>query len=168
MFKFDEKNILNADLSNDEYHLSNASSGNVQVVKVNDKEFNFNIFWDKVNAFTVINRRNDMETRKLTFTQKVESAFIGSVGQDATYETVFFVMEDGTVEYIPVFHALKNNSVKSYGKVDATVGGVYRITEYSICPRNGKTGCGVTVMAQRYDGKYYDLSKYITKTNNYD
>ena len=113
------------------------------------------------------------------FTKKIVSTFVGTLGQDTNGITYFYVMEDGTVEYTPLFvkktdsagnmfYAL--NYVNEYtndGKISKSymttngvlkdVKGVYKL--YSVDAYKGsgaKTVIGVTK-----DGSFYDLAKAI-------
>ena len=42
------------------------------------------------------------EMRDINFTKKVMDIFFGGIGQDASGDTILFLMEDGTVQYLPL------------------------------------------------------------------
>lgn len=83
---------------------------------------------------------------------------IGSFGHLAENATVLFLMDDGTVEYIPLKTALRNGDIRSYGKLDG-VDGVVRL---SSVVTGGCTGYA-TVIAQKANGDFYDLVKIVEK-----
>lgn len=111
------------------------------------------------------------ETYQITgFTSKVKSAYIGDVGQDATGITLFFLMEDSTVSYMPMFIWKKD-----------TQGNIYQVMNYTndnfiikdVLPTakdvinlytvNASNGSGwITTIAATKDGSFYDLGLLFT------
>lgn len=105
------------------------------------------------------------EPQVIEFNQKVNDIFIGGFGQDASGNTILFLMEDGTVQYIPLKKAFltDHDHLKSYG----TIEGVANIIKfYNVSASFGQTG-GVTILAQKKDGTFYDLSTILQNTGNY-
>lgn len=53
---------------------------------------------------------NEVKAYQITgFTSKVKNAYVGSIGQDITGVTLFFLMEDSTVSYMPMFVLKKDD-----------------------------------------------------------
>lgn len=98
--------------------------------------------------------------------KKVADVFIKSFGHSYVNETVFFLMEDGTVEYMPVIHAIRNNNFKSYGTVEG-VKDVVTIENFAVGNKNG--GGGYTaVFAITSNNEYYELNTLIEKADFYN
>ncbi len=98
---------------------------------------------------------------------KVKSALVGGIGQDVTSTMLFFVMEDGTVEYVSMFKrntdasgnlyftiALESdNKYYSKGKVN-NLDSIVKVY-------NALYAGGGTVLVAKADGSFYDLSSFI-------
>lgn len=99
------------------------------------------------------------------FTKDIEDIYLGGYGQDASNDTLFFLMEDGTVEYVPIRRALSinNEAISSYGALPS-VSGVVKF--YNVQARQASSGYA-TVLAQKANGTYYDLSQVLEATGNY-
>ncbi len=102
-----------------------------------------------------------MESYPISFSQEVEDIFFGGLGQSASGDTMLFLMEDGSVEYIPIVNVFKTNakSPKSYGKLPD----VLNVVKFYTANTNG----GVTILAQKADGTFYDLGIILQNTGNY-
>ena len=94
------------------------------------------------------------------FKGKVHSAYISGFGQSFGMETAFFVMTDGTVEYVPIQKLydvcgyLDNSTVNSYGNVP-NVSGVAKIVHADAnAPKS--TGAATT-LGIKADGSFYDF-----------
>lgn len=101
------------------------------------------------------------------FNKKITQVHVGGYGQAAGAENIFYVMEDGTVEYTPVLDELKDNwSKENLNKLFKThkvidkVDNISYVTGASVT--SGTTGYYTTV-AIRNDGSFYDLEKIINK-----
>ncbi len=92
---------------------------------------------------------------------------IAQFGQSFGYETAVFLMEDGSVEYIPIIKALKSGSVKSYGKLDG-VNEVIKFYRGSSIPKDAMIGGGSQTLAQRADGNFYELYGLIEKAGGFE
>lgn len=103
----------------------------------------------------------------ISLSGQVTDVFIARFGQAAGDETVLFLMEDGTVEYLPIYTAIKNNDFRSYGKIPELEGIVKFYTGNAIAA-NAMTGAGYQTLAQRADGKFYELYTLLKSTGNYD
>ena len=96
------------------------------------------------------------------FTKDIVDIYLGGFGQDASNDTLLFLMNDGTVEYVPIRLALSTNNqaISSYGSLPS-VSNVVKF--YTAQVSSGYA----TVLAQRSDGTYYDLSQVLEATGNY-
>lgn len=101
------------------------------------------------------------ENFPISFAQEVEDVFFGALGQSSTGDTMLFLMEDGSVEYIPIMKVLSTSpkSPHSYGKLPDVSGVVKFYT--------ANTAGGVTILAQKADGTFYDLGPILRNTGNY-
>ncbi len=107
-----------------------------------------------------------------TFDKKIAQAFVGGFGQAAGYEVILYLMEDGTVQYTPLYKDVKyppqdeNQRFNSYGTLEG-VEDVVSILSASSGIKEG-AGWGQTIIAKRSDGNYYDLSKNLKATGNFE
>ena len=96
--------------------------------------------------------------------KKVKDIYFDGWGHAVGYETLFFIMDDGTVEYMPLYDAIKNNKFTSYGKID----GVEKVVE--ILSGNvgyPEMGGAAAVFAVTEEGSFYDISIILNSTENY-
>ena len=98
---------------------------------------------------------------KINFDKKIVDLFFGSMGQDVMGDTLFILMEDGTVEYIPLVHMFNHaqDGPISYGKI----AGVSNVNHFA----SADMGYGLTTLAVRNDGSFYDLWYAVKDTGNY-
>ena len=103
--------------------------------------------------------------RDINFTKKVVDIFFGGIDQDASGDTILFLMEDGTVEYLPLkkAYATNNESLNSYGSLS----GISNIVKFYSANANSQKGSGITILAQDNEGNLYDLSTTLRETGNY-
>ena len=106
------------------------------------------------------------EDKQLTFDKNIKDIFYGGIGQDVSGDIILFLMEDGTVEYIPVYQALATSGVDglvSYGTLQGVEDVIKFYTAYAMV---GLTGNYSTTLIQTKDGTLYDLAPIINGTNN--
>lgn len=105
------------------------------------------------------------------FTKSIKEVYVGGFSQTSGYETAFYVMEDGTVEFTPIKHSLGNNGssndtvLKSYGAIK-NVSGVVKIvtaTDYSL-DSNSYMGGSYNILGVKSDGTFYDISKILMES----
>lgn len=96
--------------------------------------------------------------------KKVKNIYFDGWGQAIGCETLFFIMDDGSVEYMPLVDALINNKFVSYGKVDG-VENVVEMLSGSI--RFVEGGGAHVVVAVTEEGSFYDVSTILNKTGKY-
>lgn len=105
--------------------------------------------------------KNDMTSSKINFDKKIIDIFFGEMGQSSSGDTLFILLEDGTIEYIPIVHIFNHAQaeVVSYGKIN----GVNDVTKFTL----SSTAYGVTTLAIKNDGTFYDLWYVLKDTGNY-
>lgn len=178
--KLSEKNInkkdeikkckeINYDLKTNEYGLSANGAG--LNIFVDETRKNVEITYNKYmlsNTFSLdLNAKEDKGSYeslgKKHFDKKITEVLIDGSGQDATSLTILYLMEDGTVEYVPILKDLKANwkekdvtqKLNSYGKLEGIDGIV------SLISAEGKGYH--TVLARKADGSVIDLSEALKK-----
>ena len=105
--------------------------------------------------------RNDMSSSNINFEKKIVDVFFGGMGQSSSGDTLFILLEDGTVEYIPIVHMFNHvqGAPVSYGKIN----GVSDVAKFTL----SSTAGGVTTLAIKNDGTFYDLWYALKDTGNY-
>lgn len=105
------------------------------------------------------------EPHEIVFEQKVVDIFFGGIGQDASGDTLLFLLEDGTVQYLPLKKAYSTDheNLKSYG----TLSGISNIVKFYSANSLSQMGSSVTILAQDEDGNLYDLATLLQETGNY-
>ncbi len=105
--------------------------------------------------------RIDVAKSNINFDKKIIDVFFGGMGQDVAHDTLFILLEDGTVEYIPIVHMFNHvqAEVVSYGKIN----GVSDVVKFTL----SSTSSGVTTLAIKSDGTFYDLWYALKDTGNY-
>ncbi len=158
---FDGSKSLNS--SEKSYTLS--CQGNAGIwINATQKELTFSFTPSKVVQFYQLNwtsSNNDMSSSTITFDKKIIDIFFGSMGQSSTGDTLFILLEDGTVEYIPIVHMFNHAQAApiSYGKIN----GVTDVTKFVLSSTTG----GVTTLAVKSDGSFYDMWYALKNTGNY-
>ena len=101
------------------------------------------------------------EPHEIVFNQKVVDIYFSGFGQSSYGDTILFLMEDGTVQYLPLrkAYATDHENLKSYG----TLSGVSNIVKFYTVNKTG----GISLLAQDKDGKLYDLAIILSETGNY-
>lgn len=84
------------------------------------------------------------------FDQKVESIYLAGEGQDGAYDTVLYLLEDGTVAYAPVINAIKKASFRSIGILEGVTDAAKFYTLYN--------GGGFLTAYQKTNGDIYILT----------
>ena len=112
-------------------------------------------------SLTWQSNRNDMSSSNINFDKKIVDVFFGGMGQSSSGDTLFILLEDGTVEYIPIVHMFNHaqGAPVSYGKIN----GVSNVAKFTL----SSTAGGVTTLAIKNDGTFYDLWYALKDTGNY-
>ena len=132
----------------------------------NKKSVMVSLNLEEINKKYALNKsRNDFNsTIELKFNTEVVDFWSGSVGGQAIgNEIILVLLKDGTVEYIPLYDAIKNNNVKSYGKIEGR-NSIVRLGGVSF---SGNDGFGhISPCAIKSDGSFYDLLERLLKVFN--
>lgn len=126
------------------------------------------INWDRVKEIYALatDKTGSENVSDLGLSGKPTDLLLTGFGQATGYETLFFLMENGTVEYIPLAKAAKSGNFKSHGKLP-DVSNVIKFYSGSSCSKTGP-GCGMQSLAQRADGNFYELYEAVKTTGGFD
>ena len=106
-----------------------------------------------------------LESQTITFNNKVNDVLFSGIGQDRTGDIILFLMEDGTIAYIPIYQTLSTNGVEGLTTYQ-TISNVKDVVKFYTASVTSGTSSGVTVLAQTKDGILYDLAPMINNTSN--
>lgn len=98
------------------------------------------------------------------FDKEISSIYILGFGHEVGRETLLFLMKDGTVEYMPIAKALKEQEFKSYGMLP-DVEKVSLISQGNCVP---EFGGWADIFAIKDDGSFYILGEILKGTGNYN
>lgn len=109
------------------------------------------------------------------FESEIKDVLLAGFGQASGYETAFYLMNDGTVEYTPIKNALGSNGsskdtvLRSYGKLSGISGVVKLAIAVDKCNLENCIGGGsYNIIGIKQDGTFYNLSKILMTTNYYE
>lgn len=145
------------------YHLTNEGKVNIMVYEVGDKDTNsfpnYKIKLNKLYAMT-------------GFSKKVIDIYFGPYGLNVSDCVFLFLMEDGTIEYLPIEEFILNENTKSCGKLKG-VENIVKIKNGSVNFRdkvgNAQGGGATTPLAISSSVEIYDIGKILVedmKINN--
>lgn len=106
-----------------------------------------------------------LESQTITFNNKVNDVLFSGIGQDRTGDVILFLMEDGTISYIPVYQTLSTNGVEGLTTYQ-TISNVKDVVKFYTANVTSGASSSVTVLAQTKDGTLYDLAPMINNTSN--
>ena len=106
-----------------------------------------------------------LESQTITFNNKVNDVLFSGIGQDRTGDIILFLMEDGTISYIPVYQTLSTNGVEGLTTYQ-TISNVKDVVKFYTANVTSGASSSVTVLAQTKDGTLYDLAPMINNTSN--
>ena len=93
--------------------------------------------------------------------KKVQNVYNAKAAQTEFANCILFLMEDGTVEYMPLGYAIKNDDFRSYGKIDGVENVVDIVTAQT---GTGEPASGyLTTLLIQKDGTAYDISEQLRK-----
>ncbi len=160
---FDSTKVLNSSEKN--YTLSCQGRAGIWItVDATQQQITFSFTPTKVVEEYPLNwtsTKNDVASNPIKFDKKIVDVYFGGMGQSNTGDTLFILLEDGTVEYIPIVHMFNHvqGAVVSYGQL----AGITDVTKFVTASTTG----GVTTLAIKSDGTFYDLSQVLSATGNY-
>lgn len=153
------------DVMVDSIEKGTAASCNGEIVKDSSYKVTVSLNWPEIEKLYGIkpksNRNDNYETKEITDIDgaRVVSVMVAPFGQMASGSTILFLMDDGTIEYIPVERAI-SEGFHSYGKI-RDVKGVVSLQSVSI--NTGCEGGGLTTLALKADGEFYDLQSILSE-----
>lgn len=152
------------------YGLIDSNAAGVHaMVKPSQNELDFSFVPSRVVSVYALNwasQRNDVVTNTIKFDKKITDIYFGGFGQTADGDTLFILLDDGTVEYIPLVHMFNNaqEHAVSYGKVP----GATDVVKFVSAQVSGEKASGyVTTLAIRSDGSFYDMLDALKDSGNY-
>lgn len=162
------------------YNLKNQDTSNLGLsIRLNNdkKSATITINWSKYFEVYGISITTG-ETREYNvtnFNKNIKDVYINGFGQWSGYETAFYIMEDGTVEYTPIKYALGNNGsssttvLKSYGQIPGVSGVVKMVIAEDYCVNTSScVGGSYNILGIKSDGSFYDISKILNESySNY-
>lgn len=103
------------------------------------------------------NEKKDIEHQKITgFRSSIQEVYYGYFGNGDMMPTLFFLMEDGTVEYINAKEMIENKKYQSSGRVKD----LKNIVAFADVSVTDEIGAGYrTVVAIDEDGYSYDINQ---------
>ena len=123
---------------------------------------------DIKTKFSLDDSYNIQSKYTLTFTKNVVDILAdfatNGIGSSGVF---FFLMEDGTVEYFPIYKAFSEKNIKSFGAIK-DVENVIKLYSASKEPKEGEYGGNYAILALNKEGKLYDLSKILIDNNVVD
>ena len=112
------------------------------------------------------------------FKGRIKDEFIGGYGQDSSGTTLYFLMDDNTVEYVPLFNLKKNRDGTSsyeinfsykkdadgkesipYFKSLGEIKGVKNVVELELVKVSDKETGWISTIGVLRDGNFYDLGE---------
>ncbi len=158
LFKFNSSKVLssNKDLK---YSLSQAWSMTGININLGDnqKQIKISVSWNNLVDSNL--KKDKYDEFVVNFSKEIEDIYIGTIGQDETGTIALFIMEDGSIEYIPIYSSLQKSEFKSSGQVSNLTNIVKFYTASAWIEDAG--GGHITVLAQSTDGTLYNLEDYI-------
>lgn len=151
-------------------------------VNPDKKSITLSIDWSKFGPLSDASMwSSEIKTYQITgFSKNISSVFVGDLGQSAVGITLFYLMQDGTVEYTPMFIKKQDNNNNYYYEINyiydytsdgkmsnehfmtkGAIKGVSNVIKfYTVDATYGITGWRSTIGALR-DGSFYDLGENI-------
>ena len=102
---------------------------------------------------------DDSQYFLIPFERKVVDIHMSTFNMNTELNTIFFLLEDGSVEYILIEDAIERNDFRSFGKIEE-LNNIAKFYEGTSCETDS-VNCTKTAFAQSTDGRIYDLSNYI-------
>lgn len=116
------------------------------------------VYWQYIKDYYGVDTdRDTRENITISFDQSVSEVYIGESGTSVKGDVLLFLLEDGTVEYMPVVEALKNHDFRSFGQL----GGVEDIVKFYRADAITNERSYYTTLVQRADGSIIDLQTLL-------
>lgn len=156
--KIEDDNCINTNENN--YYLSDYDySAGISIELENSRTVNLTI--SDLDSWGLTNYNSNAQSFTINnFSEDIIDIRIVSIFPAVDGFVVVFLMEDGSVEYMPVYKVFENNGARSYGKLEG-VEDIVKLYNVSAIPKNSPTGATTTLLAQKADGTFYDLEPII-------
>lgn len=161
IFKFDDEiNVVNKDFSDDSgirYEMEKTLylPYGIQAFLTNNNTIRF---WFSRASDDLVNiqglEKHYNNNVYINFNDKKVQNFYCTLVFNGNSHFLFFLMEDGTIEYMPLEYAINNDDYRSYGKIEGIENITYLV---SAVTENGTN----TTLAVQKDGTAYDLEDQI-------
>lgn len=142
-------------------HRSNANGNGVfgAYIDTENSGVELYIYWEFAGAFYDINTggRTDRQLARISFDRPVVDITIGEHGQYVGGDVLLFLLQDGTVEYMPIVRALENQTFNSFGRL----GGLTDIVKFYHTDAIGDASGYITTLTQKTDGQIIDLQEFL-------
>ena len=155
-------------------------------VKINDDQQSATLIvdWNKFPEMAAENLSNGVKDYQIKgFDKKIEKIYFGGFGHDCSGETLFYLMEDSSVEYTPLYVQkhdtqsprilsyvnLKNvtdasgNVIEEYVESNGVVPGVSNVVDFYTVTATAEHYGWYTTIAATADGSFYDLDVVMKK-----
>ena len=161
---FNGSNIENN--KDDNYYLRAKGINGMYVAQRSDNtvEVNYTVIDSLKTYCPDINTTEDSMSKIIKFDNNIVDLYFMQASQGIGYESILFLLSDGTVEYMPLCDSIVNG-IKSYGKITG-LKNIVRFYEVSALPKEGEFGGYPTVLAKDKDNKLYDIY-LLVKDNKY-
>lgn len=164
---------INYDLNTNEYGLSASAAGINVAIDNTRKNARISFNGAKVSNTFGLGWTTSAETYSYdlidtkAFDKKISQVLIDGAGQDATNSAILYLMEDGTIEYVPILKELNTNwsqpdktkKFNSYGKLN----GISDVISLIPAEAQGYH----TVLARKIDGTVTNLADIFKATGNF-
>ncbi|MBR1386066.1 MAG: hypothetical protein IJ568_04480 [Bacilli bacterium] len=120
-------------------------------------------YGDKTSIIKLVRHDSNGEFEEflIDFSYDVVDVFVSSFGNTNKYDTIFFLLDDGSVEYILMRDAIANNDFTSYGTLP-NISNIAKFYNGNVCDSEGNN-CIKTVFVQSTDRSIYNLYDLIVK-----
>ncbi len=105
----------------------------------------------------------------------IKTVYVGGWGQAAGNESLFYLLNDGTIKYTPITcrigqDALANpdNKTLQASEVIPNIDGIVMLATVQVGSTNGGAGGYATTIAIKADGTFYDLREELLSTGLYN
>lgn len=99
----------------------------------------------------------NVEKKTIKTSKNIQEVYSAGIGQGLSDSYMFFLLEDGTIEYLNIYKAIVETKDFTVNKI----AGIKDVVKFYQVDCYDEMSGGVTVLAQRNDGKFYDLKEYI-------
>lgn len=128
--------------------------------KNGDQNYDFSYINCNSDICKIFNEKGEETATIDNFQGKIKDFYYIVFGQAYGSGKLYFVMRDGSVEYIPVDEAFNTNNIKSYGKIVglSDIVKIHQVSLTSLDNNNTLLGNGAGALAEDKEGKFYDLT----------